>query len=150
MGHLKDRTTDSNGKTEESIYWIIYCIITPTISHSRVVQKSVFISDEYSQYLTFNVIIGSNNLTPHKEYSEQQQSNYQLIKSLHDSGLGYRKIAQHLNEKGIKTARGNSWVNTQVFSVIKKYKLRMDRIENVRQKKYPIEVGKFELQWLKN
>tara|TARA_B100001248_G_C27160885_1_gene353419 strand:+ start:56 stop:184 length:129 start_codon:yes stop_codon:yes gene_type:complete len=29
--------------------------------------------------------------------------------------MGYRKIAQYLNEKGIKTARGNSWVNTQVF-----------------------------------
>ena len=64
--------------------------------------------------------------------------------------MGYRKIAKYLNERGIKTARGNSWVNTQVFSVLKKYRLRKERIENIRLQKYPIEIGKFELQWLKN
>ena len=25
-------------------------------------------------------------------------------------------IAQHLNEKGVKTAKGNDWKNTQVYS----------------------------------
>ena len=81
-------------------------------SHSRVVRKSTQIADGYSQYLCFNIIVGSNNLIPQKEYSDHQQQNYNLIKSLHDSGIGYRKIAQYLNEKGIKTARGNFWVNT--------------------------------------
>ena len=63
--------------------------------------------------------------------------------------MGYRKIAQYLNEKGIKTARGNSWVNTQVFSVLKKYRLRQVRIDNVRKKEHKMKIGKFELKWIK-
>ena len=119
------------------------------LNHSRVVRKSVFISDEYSQYLTFNVIIGSNNLTPHKEYSEQQQSNYDLIKSLHDSGLGYRKIAHHLNKTEIKTIRENLWKNSNVYSVLKKYKEREKRL-TLRKKEYKIIIGKMKLEWIKN
>ncbi len=41
--------------------------------------------------------------------------------------MGYRKIAQYLNEKGIKTTRGNSWRNTQVSSVLKRYDEKMFR-----------------------
>ena len=121
-----------------------------TVSHIRVVRKSIQIEDGYSQYLCFNIIIGSNNLLPQKEYSDHQQQNHDLIKSLHDSGMGYRKIAQYLNEKGIKTARENSWVNTQVFSVLKKYRLRQERIKNVRLKEHKMEIGKFELKWIKD
>ena len=120
------------------------------IRYSRVVQKSAQIEDGYSQYLCFNSIIGSNNLIPEVEYTDHQQRNHDLIKSLHYSGMGYRKIAQYLNEKGIKTARGNSWVNTQVFSVLKKYRLRQERIKNVRMKEHKMEIGKFELKWIKN
>ena len=145
-GKKKTLNQGNLGKSHE----IKYKHSSEPISNSGVVQKSVFISDEYSQYLCFNIIIGSNNLSPHQEYTDTQQKNYDLIKSLHDSGLGYRKIAQHLNDKGIKTARGNSWVNTQVFSVLKKYRLRNERINNVRLKEYQMEIGKFELKWLKN
>ena len=119
------------------------------LSHRRVVRKSVFNSDEYSQYLTFNVIIGSNNLTTHQEYSEQQQSNYDLIKSLHDSGLGYRKIAHHLNKTEIKTIRENLWKNSNVYSVLKKYKEREKRL-TLRKKEYKIIIGKMKLEWIKN
>ena len=119
------------------------------LRNSRVVQKSVFISDEYSQYLTFNVIIGSNNLTPHQEYSEQQQLNYDLIKSLHDSGLGYRKIANHLNKTETKTIRGNLWKNSNVYSVLKKYKEREKRLA-LRKKEYKPTIGKMKLEWIKN
>jgi len=73
-----------------------------------------------------------------------------MIKSLHDGGMGYRKIAKYLNEQGIKTSRGNTWVNTQVFSVLKKYRLRLERIKNVRQFYHGVEISKFELQWIKD
>ena len=64
--------------------------------------------------------------------------------------MGYRKIADYLNEQGIKTSRGNTWKNTQVFSVLKKYRLRMDRIQNVRQFDHGVEISKFELKWIKD
>ena len=92
--------------------------------------------------------IGSNDLIAGQEYTEQQHQNYELIKFLHDGGMGYRKIAKYINEKGIKTARGNTWVNTQVFSVLKKYRLILERIKNVRQFNHGVEINKFELKWI--
>ena len=64
--------------------------------------------------------------------------------------MGYRKIADYLNEQGIKTVRGNTWKNTQVFSVLKKYRERLDRIKNVRRFDHGVEIGKFELKWIRN
>ena len=123
--------------------------ITPHKRYRRIGEKSAQTLREYAQYLCFNVIVGSNDLCAEKQYTEEQQRNHDLIKSLHDGGMGYRKIADYLNEQGIKTARGNIWKNTQVFSVLKKYRQRLDRIKNVRQFDYGIEIGKFELKWIK-
>ncbi len=120
---------------------------TPSFCYRGVILKSAFIEEKFSQYLCFTVIIGSNNLISEQEYTEQQQQNYELIKSLHNGGIGYRKIAQYLNEQGIKTVRGNTWKNTQVFSVLKKYRARQERIQNVRLREHPIKISKFELLW---
>ena len=107
--------------------------------------KSAFLKEKISQYLCFTLTIGSNDLIAEQEYTEQQHQNYELIKSLHDGGMGYRKIAQYLNEQGNKTVRGNTWKNTQVFSVLKKYRARQERIQNIRLREHPIEISKFEL-----
>ena len=117
--------------------------------YRRIAKKSAQTPCEYAQYLCFNVIVGSNDLCAEQQYTEEQQRNHDLIKSLHDGGMGYRKIADYLNEQGIKTARGNTWKNTQVFSVLKKYRQRLDRIKNVRQFDHGIEIGKLELKWIK-
>ncbi len=77
--------------------------------------------------------IGSNDFCAEQQYTEQQQRNHDLIKSLHDSGMGYWRIADYLNEQSIKIVRGNAWKNTQVLSVLKKYRERLDRIKNIRQ-----------------
>jgi hypothetical protein len=37
-----------------------------------------------------------------------------------------------------------------VLSVLKKYRERLDRIKNVRQFDHGIEIGKFELKWIKD
>ena len=77
-----------------------------------------------------NLILNYNS----NNWSEEQQETHDLIKSLYDSGLGYRKIAQHLNEKGIKTVKGNGWKNTQVYSVLKRYEEKMFRQQIARTK----------------
>ena len=102
---------------------------------------------EFSRYLCFNVIVGSNDLCAEQQYSEEQQRNHDLIKSLHGGSMVYRKIVDYLNEQLIKTVRGNTWRNTQVFSVFKKCRQRLDRIKNVRQFVHGIEIGKFELKF---
>ena len=68
-------------------------------------------------------------------WSKEQQEAHDLIKSLHDGGLGYRKIALHLNEKGIKTVKSNEWKNAQVYSVFKRYEEKMFR-QQISMTKY--------------
>ncbi len=99
---------------------------------------------EYGYFLRFQITQKINNLIiPHNpnSWSEEQQEIHDLIKSLHNGGMGYRKIAQYLNEKGIKTARGNSWINTQVSSVLKRYDEKMFRKQ--------IAMTKYETLWSK-
>ena len=105
------------------------------LSYRGVSRNGDYFSDEYKQYLCFSVKFSSFNLTHRRNrqnWTDAQQETHDLIKSLHDGGMGYRKIAQYLNERNIKTARGNSWKNTQVFSVLKRYRQRQNR-EEVRE-----------------
>jgi len=79
---------------------------TPKIYYRGVIRRG-----EYGYFLRFQIRQRFNNLILNynsSNWSEEQQETHDLIKSLHDCGLGYRKIAQHLNEKGIKTVRGNT------------------------------------------
>ena len=66
---------------------------------------------------------------------------------MHDSGLGYRKISYKLNEMNIKTTRGNTWFNTSVSSVLKRKHERDLRIQEIRNKEYPIKIGKFSVKY---
>ena len=134
----------------EICIWIPNYPITKPVSYRGIVKKSAQNSTKFSQYLCFNIIIGSNDLCAEQHYTEEQQRNYALIKSLHDGGMGYRKIADYLDEQGIKTVRGNTRKNTQVFSFLKKYREKLDKIKNVRQFDHGIEIGKFELKWIKD
>ena len=49
---------------------------------------------------------------------------------MHDSGIGYRRIAYWLNEHGYTTPRGHEFKNTHVFSILKKKKLRDKRLNS--------------------
>ena len=96
---------------------------------------------EYAYFLRFQITQRFNDLIiPYnpRNWSEEQQETHDLIKSLHDSGLGYRKIAQQLNEKGIKTVKGNDWKNTQVYSVLKRYEEKMFRQQITTTKYEPV------------
>ncbi len=85
-------------------------------------------------HLVFSIEIQSNNLTYQgNPYTKYQQFLYVLIKSLHDKGYGYRRIAHKLNDWGVKTTRGNTWFNTSVSSVLKKETRK--RCQNTRDTK---------------
>ena len=99
-------------------------------------------------HLEFSVEIQSNNLTYQgNPYTERQQYLYKLIKSMHDSGLGYRKISHKLNLMNIKTIRGNTWFNTSVSSVLKRKHERDLRIEEIRNKKFKTKISKFSVKY---
>ena len=60
-------------------------------------------------HLEFTLEMQSNNLTYQvNPYTEYLQFLYTLIKSLHDKGYGYRRIAHKLNKWNVKTTRENT------------------------------------------
>ena len=59
--------------------------------------------------------------------------------------MGYRKIANHLNQLEIKTIKENLWNNTNVYSVLKKYRERKKRLE-IRDKNYKPLWGKIKIE----
>jgi hypothetical protein len=85
-------------------------------------------------YLCFDVEVTSNQLW-HTHYSPYQSFLHNKIKQLKAEGLGYRKIAKRLNEENIKTSRGNTFHPSSVYSILKKKKIRDERLNKEFEKK---------------
>ena len=66
-----------------------------------------------------------------------------MITEMHGEGLGYRRIAKRLNEMGVKTARGKEFFPASVHSILKKKKIRDERIN----KKFDRKVSSLELKY---
>ena len=76
-------------------------------------------------------------------YSEYQTFLFEKITELRQSGLGYRKISNLLNEEGYLTCRGKTFSNSSVHSILKKKGVRDTRLN----KGFDNEVSKFELRY---
>ena len=123
--------------------------VTPKNNPSQSNRFGCYSLEEVSSKLEFQITLSSNDLIPEQKYSKKQDVLYHLIRYLHDEkGLGYRKISYKLNSWGIKTPRGKKWFNTSVHSVLKRRKQRDFRIENQRNQRYPIEIGKLSIKYL--
>jgi len=125
--------------------------LTPQLRNSL---EQSLTKNEYSYYLCFSVSKRFNNLNPQyniNRYTEEQFETYQLIKSLYDGGMSYRRISKLLNERGIPTKEGKEWGETgnYVYSVLKRYKEREDRLQ-FRNKKYKPVMSKMRLEYLKS
>ena len=127
-------------------------IPTRTIENCRVDQIGQYFSNgEYSNYLFYEVSKRFNNLLPEQNptrYSEKQLTIFRLVQSLHKDGLGYRRIAKVLNERGLTTEEGHLWKNRNVYSVLKRYSERQDRLK-FRRKKYPLVRGRMWMEFIK-
>ena len=117
-------------------------VVQPTASNKDVVLSGTI------PHLEFTLEIQSNNLTYQgNPYTEYQQFLYTLIKSLHDKGYGYRRISHKLNKWGLQTPRGKTWFNTSVSSILKRKHERDIRIQDTRNKEFPVKIGKFRLNY---
>ena len=76
-------------------------------------------------------------------YSEHQQYFFNTIKELHEKGLEYQKISNWFNEQNIKTPRGSEFKGNYVFSILKKGKIRQERLN--RESDWKIEEIKINL-----
>jgi len=102
-----------------------------TICNSGVVLSGENFSPKFTDYLVFVVTSQTNKLMSeygHVGYSDAQQASHDIIKSLHNDGLGYRRIAQTLNQRGHKTPMGKEWKGNHVFAILKRNRERTDRL----------------------
>ena len=115
--------------------------LTPRKCHSGVGENSLFFSENgYSNHICFNVSVRFNNLIAEQNpnnFSEEQSKKLEFILSLQDQGLGYRRIAKVLNDKGMRTHKGSVWGGNYVYAVLKRYAERQDRLKFI-MKKYPL------------
>ena len=115
------------------------------LRYGRVIQNS-----DYSYYLCFIVSFRTNDPTHLQKYSKRQECLHTLIKYLYDErGMGYRKISHFLNIVRIRTHRNKTFSNSSVHSILKRKKQRDERIA-LRNKRYPVKIGKLELKYLRN
>ena len=99
--------------------------------------------DSLNYFIEFTVTVSSSNLNNYF-YSEHQQYLYDTIKELHGKGLGYRKISNWFNERDIKTPRGSEFKENYVFSILKKGRIREERIK--QESKWEIKNVKLKIR----
>jgi len=88
-------------------------------------------------FLNINITTKSQLLySPYGHYNEYQSKLYRLCSCLKEEGLGYRKISYYLNERGFKTPFSKSpFQNSNVESLLRKGKVREERIKNIKSHK---------------
>jgi len=104
---------------------------------------------QYANFLCFVVSVQTNKLISRRGgigYSKLQMETHNLIKSLHANGMGYRRIANYLNSKNIKTHTGKQWKGNHVHATFKRFKEREKRLSQMDEVFKP-EISKFEVRW---
>jgi hypothetical protein len=110
-------------------------LICQGILRSQLRSNSVVRLNE-KQYLYLRIITKSQLLcSDYSHYNSYQEFLYNLCTSLKKKGLGYRKISYYLNQNGYKSVRGKEIKNTSVYSILKKGKMRIDRINKLKSHK---------------
>ena len=77
-------------------------------------------------------------------YTEHQKYLYDTSKKLYGEGLGYRKISNWFNERNIKTPRRSEFKGNYVFSILKKGRIREERLNTESKWKiHNLKIGFF-------
>jgi DNA-binding transcriptional MerR regulator len=77
-------------------------------------------------------------------YSPYQRQLHSMILEMQDKGCSYNAIADFLNKNSFKTPRGRSFRNAHAHSIIKKKKIRDERLE----REYPDAIENFDILFL--
>ena len=105
---------------------------TKLISHSRI-SSYVDLSDKYIYSIKFTTETRTNSLlrTQLIKWTEEQETLYFIVSNLYKKHKSYRKVSTLLNQRKIKTFKGNTWGKTgnNVYSVLKRYKERTEQLE---------------------
>ena len=97
-------------------------------------------SSDIVTYLTFDVNLRTSNLWV-APYSSHQQFLYDTVSDFRDKSWTFEKIADWLNDNGYKSEKGKIFRSSHVHSIIKKKRLRDQRIS----KECKMTIGNFDL-----
>ena len=114
----------------------------PTIPRSQNVSVRGYSSDIVT-YLTFEVNLRTVNLWV-APYSSHQQFLYDTVSDFRDKGWTFKQIADWLNQNGYTSARGKIFRSSHVHSIIKKKRLRDQRIS----KECHMTISNFDLRFV--
>ena len=92
----------------------------------------MYLDSYVKSYLNLTLVVKSQKLYRQQTYNSHQEELFNLCMKLKKKGLGYRRISYYLNDKGFKSVRGCELKNTHIFSIIKKGKIRRDRIKKLK------------------
>ena len=95
---------------------------------------------EFRPYAVFDLIIRTNKLAANP-YSPYQRQLHNIILKMRNGGHSYNAIADFLNKNGFKTPRGKTFRNAHAHSIIKKKKIRDQRLG----REYPEVIDNFDL-----
>ena len=102
----------------------------------RALRSNSVVRLNEKQYLYLRIITKSQLLcSDYSHYNSYQEFLYNLCTSLKKKGLGYRKISYYLNQNGYKSVRGKEIKNNSVYSILKKGKMRIERINQLKSHK---------------
>ena len=94
-------------------------------------------------YLIFNLTVRASHLWV-APYNEYQQFLYDTITDFRNKGWTFQQIADWLNENNYTTPRGKKFRNAPAHSIVKKKKIRDERI----LKKYELEYSNFQVRFI--
>jgi len=63
------------------------------------------------------------------KYSKYQYFLYENISKLHEKGMTFNRIADHLNKKNILSVRGKKFRGAHVHSILKRKRMRDEKLE---------------------
>lgn len=110
---------------------------SPQLTNPRTVVVAVTLPSQNMLnmwgFLCFEVQVTSYQLSNTKHLPYQSYL-HDRVKELKSEGLGYRRIANKLSEEGLKTVRGKVFFGASVHSILKKKRLRKERLNQKSDK----------------
>ena len=101
-------------------------------------------SDPSKFFLCIDITVRTRTLTT-VDLSPERLERLHLISDLHDQGLNSREIADHLNDRGIRSPRGGTYSSKLVWVTLKKFKNRRERMKDTNwtiDRIYPATITK--------
>ena len=128
------------------MYWGKILKIPPTPNIQSPWSSFQSMGSEVDYYLCFTATLRSSRLSLPSIYSDYQQFLHDTILEFRKKGWIFSRIADWLNENGYKTVTGKRFFGTHVFSILKKKRLRDERLSSIPEDTF--EIGPLSIRYI--